>query len=105
MEGHLTLACGLRLSAGTPGALVGWASSILAVAFSLKKVPVAPGELVPVAPLLAELVPPHAPLPSPDQSLVQGQVTSQVGQPLGRHGQPAAPGVRLLMLASQRESS
>ena len=85
VEGHVTPACTLTLSAGAPVALVGWPPSSL----------VAPSFLLEKAPLPAcELVPPHAPLPSPDQSLVQGRVTSQVGQPLGRHGKPVAPGVQ-----------
>ena len=96
VEGHVTRACALMLSAGAPVALVGWPSSSLVVPFFLvKKVPLPACELVPL----------YAPLPSPDQSLVQGRVTPQVGQPLGRHGKPAAPGVQPLMQAAQQESS
>ena len=81
VEGQLTLSA----SADTPVAMVGWPSSSLVVPFSLV-------ERVPVAHLLAsELVPPYTPLPS-----LSGP---KVGQPLGRHSEPATPGVKPLMRA------
>ena len=99
-EEHLIRACEQTLALGALEVLVGWPSFwvlpssgwVLPSSGSVQHSPL---------PAVVLVVPP-VPLPLPDQSLAQDQVTSQVEKQLGRPDELAALEVQLLMLAARR---
>ena len=92
-EEHLIRACEQTLTLGALDVLVGWPSS---------RVLPSSGWVLPSSLPAVVLVVPPVPLPSPDQSLAQDQVTSQVEEQLERPDELAALEVQLLMLAARR---
>ena len=89
-EEHLIRACEQTLALGALDVLVGWPSFWVLPSS---------GSVLPSSVPAVVLV---VPLPSPDQSLAQDQVTSQVEEQLGRPDELAALEVQLLMLAARR---
>ena len=99
-EEYLIRACEQTLALGALEVLVGWPSFLVLPSSGW----VLPSSgLVQQSPLPAVvLAVQHAPLPSPDQSLAQDQVTSQVGGQLGSPDELAALEAQLSMLAARR---